>query len=177
MPDLVLTLIGPDRPGLVEAVAAPVAAHGGNWLESRMAHLAGQFAGILRVEIATEKVPALLAALRALEAQGLRLVVDASPVAPSPGRPKLLDLDLEGLDRPGIVRDISHALAAHGVNIEELTTGLATAAMSGEALFRAQARIAVPPATDLARLRAELERIAGDLMVEVELAEPEERRG
>ncbi len=47
MADLVLTLIGPDRPGLVEAVAEPIAAHGGNWLESRMAHLAGQFAGIV----------------------------------------------------------------------------------------------------------------------------------
>ena len=49
MTDLVLTLIGPDRPGLVEAVAEVVAAHGGNWLESRMARLAGKFAGILRI--------------------------------------------------------------------------------------------------------------------------------
>ena len=51
MTDLVLTLIGSDRPGLVEAVAEVIAGHGGNWLESRMAHLAGKFAGILRVEI------------------------------------------------------------------------------------------------------------------------------
>ena len=51
MPNLVLTLIGPDRPGLVEAVAQPIAANGGNWLESRMAHLGGKFAGILRVDV------------------------------------------------------------------------------------------------------------------------------
>ena len=51
MPTLVLTLIGPDRAGLVEAVAAVVADHGGNWLESRMSRLAGQFAGILEVEV------------------------------------------------------------------------------------------------------------------------------
>src|SRR2546421_8836268 len=74
MTDLVLTLIGPDRPGLVESVAARVAAHGGNWLESRMAHLAGQFAGILRVEVPAERLSELRAALLELEAQGLRIV-------------------------------------------------------------------------------------------------------
>src|SRR4051812_3506563 len=40
---LVMTIIGPDRPGLVELLASLVAEHGGNWLESRMSHLAGQF--------------------------------------------------------------------------------------------------------------------------------------
>ena len=58
MTDLVLTLIGPDRPGLVESLAKRVTAHGGNWVESRMAHLAGQFAGILRVEVPPENVAA-----------------------------------------------------------------------------------------------------------------------
>ena len=46
---LVLTVIGRDRPGLVEAIASQIAKHGGNWEESRMAHLAGKFAGILRI--------------------------------------------------------------------------------------------------------------------------------
>ena len=75
MADLVLTLIGRDRPGLVEAVALRVTASGGNWLESRMAHLAGHFAGLLHVEVADDRVRALEAALGELESVGLRVVV------------------------------------------------------------------------------------------------------
>jgi glycine cleavage system regulatory protein len=173
MADLVLTLIGPDRPGLVEALAEPVAAHGGNWLESRMAQLAGQFAGILRVEVPDSRVPALMEALRRLDALGLRLVVEAAPARPAPPeRPRLMDLDLVGLDRPGIVREIARALVEHGVNIEELVTDRAAAPMSGELLFRSRARLAVPARTDAAQLRARLERLAADLVVQVTLAEP-----
>jgi glycine cleavage system regulatory protein len=173
MPDLVLTLIGSDRPGLVEAVAEPIAAHGGNWLESRMAHLAGKFAGILRIEVPAERAPALVKALAALEERGLRVIVEASPPATQPEPRRIMELELVGLDRPGIVREISHALVEHGVNIEDLTTDRSSAAMSGELLFRARARVHVPPEADVAGLQARLEKVAGDLMVHVQLAKPE----
>jgi glycine cleavage system regulatory protein len=171
MPDLVLTLLGPDRPGIVEALAQPIAAHGGNWLESRMAHLAGKFAGILRIEVAAEQVAPLTAALTRLAERGLRVHVEASPPEPSGAARHLMELDVEGLDRPGIVREISRALAESRVNIEELTTDRSSAAMSGEALFRARARVSVPREVDAAALRARLERVAVDLMVQVKLAE------
>jgi glycine cleavage system regulatory protein len=172
MTDLVVTLLGEDRPGLVERVAQPIAAHGGNWLESRMAHLAGQFAGILRVEVPEGSAPALVEALRRLRAEGLEVLVAPSPAsAPVPAR-QLLELDLVGTDRPGIVREIARALAEEQVNIEELVTDRSAAAMSGELLFRARARVLVPAGADLGQLRARLERVASDLMVEVKLAPP-----
>ncbi len=173
MADLVLTLIGPDRPGIVEALAEPVAAHGGNWLESRMAPLAGQFAGILRVEVPDTKAPALVAALRALEARGLRVVVEASAAPPPSGARRVMALDVVGLDRPGIVRELSHVLVERGVNIEELVTDRSAAPMSGELLFRTRARVHVPASTDAAELRGRLERVASDLMVQVKLADAE----
>ncbi|HET9552434.1 MAG TPA: ACT domain-containing protein [Anaeromyxobacteraceae bacterium] len=173
MTSLILTLIGPDRPGLVEALAAPVAEHGGNWLESRMAHLAGKFAGVLLVEVPDERAGALVEALGRLERVGLEVVVERSAPAPAPaGRPFVVDL--VGLDRPGLVREISQVLAERGVNIEELTTDRAAAPMSGELLFRSRARVLVPPRTDANELRARLERLAGDLMVQVTLGEPEQ---
>ena len=104
MPDLVLTLLGPDRPGIVEAIAEPIARHGGNWLESRMAHLAGKFAGILRIEVPAGHEAALVAALRGLEAAGLKLTIDAGPSAAGLPGARPFVLDLVGLDRPGIVR-------------------------------------------------------------------------
>ncbi|HYD42066.1 MAG TPA: ACT domain-containing protein [Anaeromyxobacter sp.] len=173
MPDLVLTLLGPDRPGLVEAIAEPIARHGGNWLESRMAHLAGKFAGILRIEVPAGQEAALVAALRGLEAAGLKLTIDSGPAAAGLPGARPFVLDLVGLDRPGIVREISHALAEHGVNIEELTTDRTVAPMSGELLFRSHARVSVPAGADPGRLRERLEQLAGDLMVQVTLAAPE----
>ena len=172
MPDLVLTLLGPDRPGIVEAIAEPIARHGGNWLESRMAHLAGKFAGILRLEVPAGQEAALVAALRGLEARGLKLTIEAGPAAAAAGARAFL-LDLVGLDRPGIVREISHALAEHGVNIEELTTDRTIAPMSGELLFRSHARVSLPVGLPPERLREKLEQLAGDLMVQVTLAAPE----
>ena len=171
MTDLVLTLIGPDRPGLVEAVAEVVARHGGNWLESRMAHLAGKFAGILRVEVPPEQADALSAALAELETRGLRVVGEPSGEAGRPAPGRTLALELVGLDRPGIVRDISQLLANGGANVEELSTDRTSAPMSGEMLFSASTRVRLPPHADVARLRAELERMASDLMVEIRLVE------
>jgi glycine cleavage system regulatory protein len=169
MTDLVLTLLGPDRPGIVELLAGVIAAHGGNWLESRMSHLAGKFAGILRAELPTDRVAAALAALAALETHGLKLI--AETVARVPVRPveRRMEFELVGLDRPGIVRDISQLLASNGVNVEDLVTNRSSAPMSGEMLFEARAHVRVPPTTDVARLRAELERLASDLVVEVKL--------
>lgn len=173
MPDLVLTLIGPDRPGIVEAIAEPIARHGGNWLESRMAHLAGKFAGILRLEVPAGQEASLVAALRAVETGGLKLTIETGPSGGAAAGARAFVLELVGLDRPGIVREISHALAEQAVNIEELTTDRTTAPMSGELLFRSRARVSLPPAVDPERLRQRLEQLAGDLMVQVTLAPPD----
>jgi len=81
-------------------------------------------------------------------------------------------VELEGLDRPGLVREIAQVLADRGVNIEELVTDRTTAPMSGEQIFRSRAWIHVPAHVDAAELRSRLERLAGDLMVQVTLGEP-----
>lgn len=169
MTDLVLTLIGPDRPGLVQAVAGIVAEHGGNWLESRMTHLAGKFAGILRAELPPERAAAALKALAALEGQGLKIVAETVTRTDREPPSRTMNLDLVGLDRPGIVREIAQLLASSGVNVEELTTNRTSAPMSGEILFEARAHVHVPAGTDVAKLRSALERVASDLMVEVKL--------
>ena len=58
MATLVLTLTGADRAGLVSDLSTDVAAHGGSWLTSRMARLAGTFAGVVLVEIPDDRVEA-----------------------------------------------------------------------------------------------------------------------
>jgi glycine cleavage system regulatory protein len=171
MPDLILTLIGKDRPGIVETVADTVSFHGGNWLESRMAHLGGRFAGILRVEVPEERIHALARSLTELREDGLQVVVE--PGGEPAGAPaNLVEIELLGLDRPGLVRQVSDLLASRGVNVEELRTDRYSAPMSGELMFRAQLRVDVPRQMAAAELRGALERLAADLMVEIRLAEP-----
>jgi glycine cleavage system regulatory protein len=168
---LVMTIIGRDRPGLVESVARLVAEHEGNWLASRMSRLGGHFAGILRMEVPEANMPALVAALSGLQAHGLSVVVHPdAPAAPTPAA-RLAVLEIVGHDRPGIVRQISHALASYGVNVEELETECASAAMSGEPLFKARANLAIPASAGVPALRAELERIAADLIVDITFKE------
>jgi glycine cleavage system regulatory protein len=173
MTALTLTLIGRDRPGLVRALSERIAVVGGNWLESRMARLAGQFAGILLVEVPPGEVERLVADLRALDAEGLHVTVEQGLAEERPATSyRVLLLDLVGHDRPGIVREIAQALASLGVNIEELTTRVETGSFSGEAMFHAKARLRVPEEVDTDRLQAILEPLANELMVDVSLEPP-----
>jgi glycine cleavage system regulatory protein len=166
-----MTIIGPDRPGLVELVAGIVADHDGNWLESQMARLGGHFAGILRILVPAEHEAVLTNALRDLQNQGLTIVVHPDqPDAPACAQFSAL-LEIMGQDRPGIVRQISRALAAFGVNVEELHTECVSAPMSGEALFKAVAKLRLPADRDAAELRKALEKIAADLLVDISFAE------
>ncbi|MBI5767459.1 MAG: ACT domain-containing protein [Verrucomicrobia bacterium] len=166
---LVMTVIGADRPGLVQLVAARVADHGGNWLESRMCHLGGQFAGILRVEVASERVDELVGALHRLEQQGLRVIVHAEGAAAVKAAGVVATLELVGQDRPGILRSVSGVLAAHGVNVEELASERVSAPMGGGTLFQARATVLVPATVNLGAVRGDLEKIAADLMVDLKL--------
>jgi glycine cleavage system regulatory protein len=168
---LVLTVIGKDRPGLVEALAATVADHGGNWLESRMCHLGGEFAGLLRVEVPPTGADALSAALAKLDAQGLQVVVHSDHAVTQPAAASAT-IELIGQDRPGIVRQISKVLASHQVNVEELHTERSSAPMSGEMLFQARIEVRAPAGADGTAVRRSLERIAADLMVEIRFKEP-----
>jgi glycine cleavage system regulatory protein len=171
MTDLIVTLVGADRPGLVDGIAQAIVSHGGNWLESRMAHLAGKFAGILRVEVPAGRAPALSQALTDLTELGLRIVVEASTAGGEVMPSRAMEMDLLGMDRPGLVHQVSHLLAGLGVNVEELTTDRTSAPMSGEMLFRARARVLVPTNVDVAAMRTTLERLAHDLMVDIRLAD------
>ena len=164
---LVLTVIGPDRPGLVSAVSAPVERHGGSWQRSQMARLAGEFAGIVLVTVPEAAVGALEADLAGLAADGLRRLTEFAE--PSEAAPASVRLHLLGTDRPGIVAEISRTIAAHGVGIEALTTDLREAPMAGGLLFEVEAELSVPGESGINELRAALEQIADELMVELSL--------
>lgn len=162
---LVMTVVAADRTGIVETIARHVAEHGGNWLESRMCRLGGQFAGILRVEVPTEAKEALRSALTQLARDGLTIHTHLDQLEILKDSRARVNLEVVGNDRPGIVRQISRALASMGANVEDFSSDCSSAPMSGEILFTARARVALPSKVSVADLQAELEQLGNELMV------------
>jgi glycine cleavage system regulatory protein len=172
MATFTLTCIGDDRPGLVSALSAPISAHGGSWERSQMARLAGKFAGVLLVEVADERAEALVADLTALKDIGLEVLLERTDM-PAEHPSLRLSLELLGADHPGIVAEISAALAAQRIGIEELSTDVREAPMAGGMLFEARAVLEAPPTTSTEELRTMLEALADELMVEIRLSDAE----
>lgn len=168
--ELVLTAIARDRPGVVETLADVVTRHSGNWVDSSMARLGGEFAGILRISVPETCVTKLEEAFAALGDDGIQVTVrrDEPPAIAGGHRARL---KLTGLDHTGIVLEVTRALAGHGVNIEELNTSVFPGSMGGEPMFSAEADVVLPDALETDDLRDALELIAHDIMVEIELTE------
>jgi glycine cleavage system regulatory protein len=173
MAPLVLTFVGDDRPGLVNAISEKIAACGASWLESRSAQLAGKFAGILLVSVAEEKLAELETSLRGLESSGLHITIERGAPAAPERRLRLIRLDVLGHERPGIVRDVTQALNGLGVNIEEFASGLESEPFTGVQMFRATARLRAPEGLAAEDLRKALERLAGEIMVDLSMGETE----
>lgn len=170
MATFILTVVGDDRPGLVSALSAPIKGHGGSWERSQMSRLAGKFAGIVLVSVADEHLDALVMELDALTSQGLQITVERTDET-SQTESVRLQLELLGADHPGIIADVSSALAAQGVSIYELSTDVRDAPMAGGTLFEARAVLEAPAATSIESMRSLLEGLADELMVEIRLSE------
>lgn len=170
MANLVLTAIGDDRPGLVDALASAVAEHGGSWERAEMARLGGKFAGIVQVVVPDERVEELGRALVDLADQGLLEVSvdDAGPEVAVEGA--RVGINLIGADQPGLLRAVSGVLASLGVNIEDLTTAVVDAPMAGGVVFEASGVAVLPEAVAVEELRARLEELATHLMVDIDVA-------
>jgi len=169
MTSLAVTIIGTDRTGIIQDVAEVATQFDANWLESSMADLAGQFAGIVHLDVKADKVDVLKAALEALAKDGLQVNAIATQAADTNQRE--ITLQLMGQDAPGIVRDIAAALNRIGVSIAELETETSSASMSGETLFKAEARLKLPDGVSLSDIDDKLESVSNDLMVDIILNE------
>ncbi len=166
---LILTLIGSDKPGLVEMVSSTLAQHHANWQESSMSRLAGKFAGILIATVDSQHLQSLTEALTALESKGLKISIETDQKIVDERNGQPISIALVGHDKPGIVRQISQALAAQSISVEKLETALVSGSMSAELLFKAEADLLAPADTDFNLLQENLEAIASDLMVDITL--------
>ena len=170
MPSFVISVLGDDRAGLVDALSGVIAEHGGNWERSHLTQLAGKFAGVVLVSVPNAQREAFPAALSTLDRSGLlHLSIDEGHDTAIAG--STIRIHLVGNDRPGIVHELSHLLAGQGVSIDDLETDTAPAPMAGSMLFEAMALLRLPPSLATETLVADIEALAADLMVDVEVVE------
>jgi len=165
MKQLVLTLIGQDRTGLVEQLATLINQHHGNWAASNLSHLAGYFAGILQVEVAEEHIPGLTQALQQMPGLDIRV---QQGLESQVNEHKLLRFVITGNDRPGIVRELSSVIKHKGTNILHFESSKQSAPNWGVPLFNAIATVELPEGLNKDEVVRALEDIAADVMVDVE---------
>ena len=168
---LIVTAIGTDRPGIVSLLSDRAQGFGANWAGSRMANLAGQFAGMVHFEVPAKNAEPLAQALRSLESSGLRVVIEKVETPSAPEGRRMVKLELAGLDRPGIIRELSRNLAEHGVSIDDLHTEIVSDGTSAEHLFRVKALLVVPESLGNEALRRALDTLANEMMVDIALGE------
>ncbi len=168
---LVLSVVGSDRPGLTNALAAAVLAAGGNWLESHLSRLGGLYVGSVLVELDAASVEVLRAAVQAVDAQGLEVrivpAVEAAVAAGEGAGGEALQLSLVGQDRPGIVNQVTAALSGEGANIEAFETSVSAEPHSGMPLFHLEARVRLPPGLDASQVQGALQAISAEIMVDI----------
>jgi glycine cleavage system regulatory protein len=172
MATLILSVIGSDRPGLTQALAAAVLAAGGNWLESHLSRLGGLYVGSVLVELHEDRTEALRAAVREVDAQGLEVRIAPAVETPGPAG-DAVRLSLVGQDRPGIVHQVTALLSGLEANIEAFDTRLSVEPHAGGPLFHMDARLRLPPALRADRVQAALEAISAEIMVDISLAPAE----
>ena len=167
MANLVLSVIGSDRPGLTQALAAAVLSAGGNWLESHLSRLGGLYVGSVLVE--ADDLEALRASVQAVDAHGLEVRIAPALEAPVAGGEEVL-FALVGQDRLGIVHQVTAILSRLEVNIETFETRISAEPHSGGALFHLDARLRLPPGLTAQDVQAALEAISAEIMVDISLA-------
>ncbi len=168
---LVVTVMGPDRPGIVRLLSERAQRFDANWAASRLERLAGEFAGMVHFEVPRDKADALAEALRGLESSGLHVVIAKSDGAAVPASLRGVELDLVGDDQRGIVSRLTHTLAERGVSIEHLHTEIQRSDASGKQTFKVRAQLLVPAALSTEALRQELGALAHEMTLDIALGD------
>ena len=170
MAQLIISAVGPDRPGIVGELTGHLHSIGGNILDSRMVNFRGEFALMVLLELPDAAAAQLSKELPRL-GESMRLSLSLTPQEQRPPAVAGLRYQLKtySMDQPGIVAKLTNLLRQHGVNIEDLVAHQESAAFAGSPLFTTEIQMTVPPSVPLRKLRDELEALCNELNCDVDL--------
>jgi glycine cleavage system transcriptional repressor len=172
---MVLTAVGPDRPGLVEEFSSVIHKAGANLEDSRMAVLAGDFALIVLFAGSPEAVEEVRRQAAVLQGE-LDFHVHLKEATPPPRDAdfRLFELEVAGMDRPGIVHRVSSIIAELDLNVASLESRLEITAFHGTPMFVLRAEIQVPRNLDIEPLAARLDLASEEMNLNYDLSAAEE---
>ena len=169
--NLVISLIGHDRVGLVGELSRMVVEARGNIEASRMAHLGGEFAILMFVSIPPDSLDQLNRSVKKLSEEGFKTIItETGHPDPSTYRGWLpYKIEVNGADHEGIIHKVSQQIAGFGINIESMETNVVKAPISGTPLFTLSAVVFVPPEKSQQKWSEELQHVADELNVDIEV--------
>ena len=168
---LVVSIVGTDRPGIVNSLADRAQRFGANWAASRMTRLAGEFAGMVHFEVPRENAQALTNSLQGLASSGLQVVIAGSEGAALPASQRLVELELVGQDQVGIVSKLTKLLAERAISIESIHTDIVRSSTDGQKTFKVKAQLRVPASMSVEALQRDVGALASDMMLDIALGE------
>ncbi len=171
---MVVSIIGPDKRGIVAKITDVITSHSGNIEESRMARLGGEFAAIMLISLLAESKSELTTGLSALEKDGFIILVRPTDLS----RLKVFEgfvpyeISVIGADHEGIVHRVAEYLAEENIQVESMETHITRAPVTGTPLFSMYTTIQAPPDVTLQQLRDKLSDISDLLSVDIEVRLP-----
>lgn len=168
---LIVSMIADDRPGIVKQLSDIVLNHQGNWLESSLSSLNGQFAGIVHVSVKPDNQAKLVTALEQLNENDIHVVVhEDRRLTPREEQKTKIDIQIEANDRAGIIEEIASALSSNAINVDCLETSCESASMAGYDLFHAHIEASLPENISVADVEDILNNLSDDLIAAISSA-------
>ena len=166
MKSILISVLGDDKPGLLDSLSEIIVSNDGDWIESNMSTVEAKFAGILRVNVPSKNASKLMKELTSSKL-GLQIACEeTAPVTFSDF--KSYNIELIGQNHVGIINKLSHVLTYElNANVEGIKTEIIDASMSGEQLFKAQITLHLSKSVDERLIKDKLELIADEMMVEI----------
>ena len=166
MKSILISVLGDDKPGLLDSLSEIIVSNDGDWVESNMSTVEAKFAGILRVNVPPKNAKKLIKELTSSKL-GLQIACEeTAPVRLSDY--KSYNIELIGQNHVGIINKLSHVLSNDlKANVEGIKTEVIDSSMSGEQLFKAQITLHLPKSVDERLIKDKLELIADEMMVEI----------
>lgn len=154
---------GAEQNHLIKVLSEKTHELGGKWLNSKISHIDNYFAGLIKIEIASDNVEQLIEQFKALHISVETAKLDLH----SRDKSKHFILNVDAKDRFGLVNDISEVLGENDIKIESMECNRLGGADIGGIVFTSEFKISAGDDFNKEELIKSLQSISTDLVIKL----------